>query len=269
MSTPDNCKDGASKLSSSDGVWEMNDMLQNMSTADDKVAVVSVCANCGKEGSDVNNTCNECKQVKYCNAVCKKVHKKKHKKECEEYIRLSAEKQNEELRIAAELHDQKLFKQPLPLDDCPICFVRLPTLGTGRRYQTCCGKIICMGCYYAPVYDDQGNVVVEKVCAFCRTVAPKSNDEAVKRLNKFVEAGDPIAIYTVGCCYRDGTNGFPQDYTKALELYHRAGKLGSAESNNNIGVAYDNGRGVEVDKKKAVHYFELDGRRCICKVQSR
>ena len=73
MSTSDNCKDSASK--SNDGVCEVNDMLHNISTADDKedIISISVCANCGKEGNDDNmNTCNKCKQVKYCNATCKK-----------------------------------------------------------------------------------------------------------------------------------------------------------------------------------------------------
>ena len=91
------------------------------------------CANCGKEGTDVNNTCNKCKMVKYCNAVCKKVHKKKHKKKCEEHIRLAAER-------AAELHDEELFRQPPPPEDCPICFLQLPSLLKGYRYQSCCGK---------------------------------------------------------------------------------------------------------------------------------
>jgi len=38
---------------------------------------VSVCANCGKEGSsdEINNICNKCKMVKYCNAACKKKHR--------------------------------------------------------------------------------------------------------------------------------------------------------------------------------------------------
>jgi len=88
-------------------------------------AAVSVCANCGKEGDDVNNVCNKCKQVRYCNAVCKKVHKKKHKKDCEELIRLATEKHDEELKIAAELYDEKLFKQPPVEEDCPICFLRI------------------------------------------------------------------------------------------------------------------------------------------------
>jgi len=76
----------------------------------------------------VNNTCNKCKQVKYCNAACKKKHRHKHKKDCEEHIKLATAKHNEELKIAAELHDEKLFKQPRKREDCPICMIRLPSL---------------------------------------------------------------------------------------------------------------------------------------------
>ena len=44
---------------------------------------------------------------------------------------------------------------------------------------------------------------------------------------------------------------------KALELWHRAGELGSAEAFCNIGNAYDYGEGVERDEKKTKHYCEL------------
>ena len=54
-----------------------------------------------------------------------------------------------------------------------------------------------------------------------------------------------------------GTFGFPQDYTKAFELLHRAGDLGNAVSYCNIGYAYGQGEGVEKDEKKARYYFEL------------
>ena len=246
MSTPGSYKDGASK-SSSDDVCEINDMLQNMSTADNDI-VVSVCANCGKEGSDVNNTCNKCKMVKYCNAACKKKHKKKHKKDCEEYIRLAAER-------AAELHDEKLFKQPPTKEDCPICFLRIPLLLTGWTYQSCCGKVICGGCCYAPVYDDQGNEVDSKTCPFCRT--PSAFSAEVEKINKRVENDDAMAIYNLGCYYRDGIRGYPQDYDKALELFHRAAELGQNEAYYNIGYAYSQGEGVEVDKKKRRQYYEL------------
>ena len=128
------CKDGAS-IPNNDDVCV--NMLHDMSTADNAEENVSICANCGKEGSDVTNTCNKCKQVKYCNAICKKVHKKKHKKQCDEHLRLAAER-------ATELHDEKLFKQPPPAEDCPICFLRIPSLHpTGSTYYSCCGKVIC------------------------------------------------------------------------------------------------------------------------------
>ena len=255
MSTSDICKickDSASK-SNNDVCGEVNDMLQNMCTDDDNV--LSVCANCGKEGDDVNNSCNKCKMVKYCNAVCKKKHQHKHKKECEEHLKLAAEH-------AAELHDEKLFKHSPPqYGDCPICFLLLPTLTSGWRYMVCCGKTICSGCLHAPLYDNEGNevdIVKQNECAFCRVVAPYTIGEAIEREKKRLEKDDPIAIYNIGNYYRDRRNGFPQDYTKALELYHRAAELGYAMAYTNIGVFYYNGYGgVDIDKEKAKHYFEL------------
>jgi len=220
-----------------------------MSTVD-KDIIVSVCANCGKEGDDINNTCNKCKMVKYCNAACKKKHRHKHKNDCEEHIRLAAEH-------AAKLHDIELFKQPPPPDDCPICFQQLPLLIGGRRYQTCCGKRICTGCIYAPVFDNQGNVVAEKKCPFCRTPTPDTDEVMLEREKKLVRVGDPIAIYNTGNYYRDGRNGYPRDYTKSLQLLHRSVELGYTEAYTNIGYAYHFGKGVEVDKKKARHYYEL------------
>ena len=255
-STSNSCKDGVLK-SNEDGVCELEEKLQNMSVAD-----ISVCANCGKEGSSDNmNTCNKCKQVKYCNAVCKKVHKKKHKKECEEYVRLAAEKHDEELRLAAEKHDIELFKEPLSAEDCPICFLRLPTLqsilNSGTRYMSCCGKVICNGCFYAPVYDNQGNEVTEKVCPFCRTPEQKSYEEGTEREKIRVEVNDPFAIYNLGCDYFHGGGDVLQDHTKGLELWHRAVELGYDGAYNNIGYAYKTGHGVEVDEKKALYYYEL------------
>jgi len=155
------------------------------------------------------------------------------------------------------ISDEELFKQPPPLEDCPICFLLLPVIGTGRKYQSCCGKRICSGCAHAPVYDNQGNEVDNKKCPFCRTPRATSDEEMIEREKKRVEAGDAEAMYNQGSYYRDGKNGFPQDYSKALELWHRAGDLGYAEAYVNIGYAYNNtGRGVEVDKEKAKCYFE-------------
>ena len=212
-------------------------------------SIISVCANCGKEGNDINNICNKCKMAKYCNAACKKKHRHKHKKQCEEHVRLATQR-------AAELHDIELFKQPPKEDDCPICFLLLPSLESGSRYKTCCGKTICSGCAHAPVYDNQGNEVEDK-CPFCRVMAPASEEESNEMEKKRVELNDPIAIFNRGSYYFDGTNGYPQDDAKALELFHRAIDLGYTEAYCNIGFAYKYGQGVEVDEKKALHYYEL------------
>ncbi len=116
--------------------------------------------------------------------------------------------------------------------------------------------MICNGCSYAPVYDDQGNKVAKRNCPYCRT-PHASIAENKKRVEKRAHAGDSIAIYNLGYYYSEGIYGYPQDYTKALELYYRAAELGYAEAYCNIGYAYDHGEGVEKDEKKANHYYEL------------
>jgi TPR repeat protein len=153
--------------------------------------------------------------------------------------------------------DEDLFNEPPQPEDCPICFLRLPTFYTGRRYKSCCGKVICSGCIHAPVYDNNGDKV-EKKCPFCRSLTPTSDDEEVmNRVRKRLEVGDVQAIYELGCCYMRGRYGLPQDWAKALELWHQSAELGDAESYTKIGYAYLNGNGVERDEKKAVHYYEL------------
>ena len=199
---------------------------------------LSVCANCGKKGSDMN-ICNRCNSVKYCNAACKKKHRSKHKKKCD--------------RRVAELHDEALFKQPPTLEDCPICMIRLPEMEGGRKYYTCCGKIICSGCSHANMKRSKGQIL----CPFCRTPEPTSNKEELKRNIKRVEMKDFYAMYEYGCCFDRGKLGCPQNLVKALEQFHRAGELGCAEAHNKIGYAYYYGKGVQRDMKKAAYYWEI------------
>jgi len=120
--------------------------------------------------------------------------------------------------------------------------------------MSCCGKVICSGCGYTPVYDNQGNEVADQVCSFCRTPLPASYKEAMERLTKRVEVGDSMAMYNLGN-YRDGTWGLSQDYYKALEFWYQSAGHGCTLAYNNIGCAYHQGRGIEVDKTKANHYY--------------
>jgi TPR repeat protein len=155
------------------------------------------------------------------------------------------------------ISDDKLFKPPPPKEDCPICLLRLPTLPSGSTYYECCGKMICSGCCHAPVYDNLGNEIIEAKCPFCRAPAWRTLEEYIEQLQKRVETGDAVAMFHLGCYYRDAEDGFPQDYNKAFELYHRAGELGYAKALGDIGYAYEFGHGVDIDKKKATHYYEL------------
>ena len=200
------------------------------------------CDNCGKEGA--KNTCNKCKMVKYCNAACKKKHKSKHKKACE--------------RRVAELRDIELFKQPPQKeDDCPICFIRLPLLGSGKKYKSCCGKVICSGCIHAVIIRDTTETAVP-LCPFCR-VAMFREDETdggkriIQQIMKRVDAGDAEAINNLGFYYSQGMYGLPRDFDKALELRLQAAELGHKNAYYNIGNAHLCGRGV--------HYWELGAMR--------
>ena len=212
---------------------------------------VTICANCGKEGSNLN-ICNKCKGATYCNAACKKKHRSKHKKECERRVAELHEEELERERREAELHDEKLFKQPPPNQDCPICMLPLPSLYTGKKYKGCCGKIICSGCIYAVEKRDGG----VGLCPFCRTPTP-TPERGVEQYKKRMKLDDAEAIYEMGCFYHDGVYGLPQDHAKALELWHRAAELGRATSYYSIGNSYLKGNGVERDEKKAKHYWEL------------
>ena len=161
------------------------------------------------------------------------------------------------MRNNYDISDDKLFKKPPSKEDCPICLLLLPTLASGSTYYACCGKVICSGCCHAPVYDNLGNEIIEEKCPYCRTPVPYSIEEFDERLQKRVVLDDAEAIFTLGCYYRNGVVGFPQDYVKAFELFVRAGDLGCAEAYCNVGYAYENGNGVEIDTKKADHYYKL------------
>ena len=209
--------------------------IEDLAKEDD----VSACANCGKEGINLN-ICNKCKDAKYCNAACKKKHRSKHKKQCE--------------RRVAEMHDEALFKEPPPqCRDCPICFLSLPSMNSGRRYMACCGKTICSGCCHADVYDNLGNIIADKKCPFCRVSFAVSDAENIRRLMQRMELCDAYAFYVMGDGYAHGRYGLPQDSAKAVELWHKAGKFGYT----NLGLSYYNGDGVERDAKMARHYDEL------------
>ena len=213
-----------------------------MTTKDDTMAT---CANCGKgeDNSDDLKACTACKLVKYCNRECQIAHRPLHKKACK--------------KRAAELHDEALFKEHPP-QECPICFLPMGDDTSHNTFNTCCGKRICNGCTYAMVEEAESRGKVQ-LCAFCRE--PDSyfitDDEEIQRINKLIKNDIADGYHALAGAYITGNLGLPQDRKKGNELMLRAGELGCAESYFNLGIYYLLGKGGEVDKKKAKHFFEL------------
>ncbi|KAL7531961.1 hypothetical protein ACHAXR_004333, partial [Thalassiosira sp. AJA248-18] len=198
---------------------------------------LSTCAACGKGGDNLK-ACAACKMVKYCKVTCQKAHRPKHIKQCK--------------KRAAEIFDEALFKTPPPKDECPICCLPLPLKEEEKKYQPCCGKMICLGCVYSDIIAGRS---IEWICPFCRAPLESSHEEEIDRLQKRIEAGDATAMHTLGCRYSDG-DGVTQDYNKALELWHQAANLSCTKSHGNIGTAYYSGEGVEKDIKKARSHWD-------------
>eukprot|EP00979_Chaetoceros_neogracilis_P011360 scaffold2769_cov157-Chaetoceros_neogracile.AAC.3 len=149
-----------------------------------------------------------------------------------------------------ELFDEKLFKQPLPNEDCPICFLRLPIEEDQNTYQSCCGKMLCSGCVYA--HSVAAADTERYKCVFCRTESSSSDAEYIERMKKRVKANDAHAMVNLGVYYQLGMMGLRQDHWMALELYHESAKLG----NKNAHFALS-GSTVEKDTRKATYHLQL------------
>ena len=212
------------------------------------IITITECTACGKGGDDLKR-CTACKLVNYCSVSCQKVHRPKHKKECR--------------KRAAEIFDEALFKQPPPKEDCPICFLPLPSVEE-MGYQPCCGKTFCNGC----IVEMATETCAVTWCPFCREPSAASDEERIGKYNKRMEAGDAIAFHMLGTHYSIGDWGLPQDSNRALKLMQRAIELGSTDAHLNIAEFYTDG--LERNSKKAISLSTcIHGRKLSSKAQSR
>jgi TPR repeat protein len=195
------------------------------------------CANCGRE-EEAELKSDSCKLEK-CGKDCR-VAISQHENACK--------------KRAAELHDEALFKQPPKGNDCPICILPLPALGSGRHFRACCGKTICSGCFHEHYLQSSGS----PTCPFCRAKLPSTALEFIKMLEKRVDANDSDAILQLGMLYLLGDEdlSITKEIDKAIKLLHRAAELGSAEAYNSLGVLYGRGDDVSTDEAKANQYSE-------------
>jgi hypothetical protein len=201
------------------------------------------CAACGDSDNGCGSlkACTGCNLVKYCNRTCQIAHRPAHKKACKKRL--------------AELFDKKLFKQPPPSEDCPICCLRLPIDEDQNIYQACCGKIMCCGCVHANWVAAADTERFK--CIFCRTKIFFSDEAHIERLKKRVEANDALAMVRLGKFYEFGKMCLRQDNAKALKLFHKSAKLGNHFAHLSLSVCYQTGGIGENDTRKAIYHGQL------------
>ena len=163
-------------------------------------------------------------------------------------------------------HDDALFKEPPPSENCLKCSLPLPLLDTGSVYKECCGNNVCCGCIHAA---RMGDPTQSQKCPVCQKAASTTNVEYKRRMMDRVNDNNSKTIHYLGCDFYHGHHGLSRDQNKALELWHQAGALGYTDSYYSIGCAYYNGSPrITKDVVKAKYYWEVsaNGRRCRGKV---
>ena len=73
---------------------------------------------------------------------------------------------------------------------------------------------------------------------------------------QIVELWNMEAVKTLAKRHRYGLGKADVNMEKAVKWYRRAAEAGDFESAKELGIIYDRGRGVEVDKTQAVQWYE-------------
>ena len=165
----------------------------------------------------------------------------RHKKACQKRV--------------AELHEEALFKEHPPLDDCPICFIPMLPCRTDpvSQFQPCCGKVICIGCNFGIKSGE-----VKDLCAFCRLPPPKDRDEELKKIKNLMDKDNGEAFNMLGGFYDNGSCGLRRDFTKAAELYLKGGELGCYSAYKNLAGCYYNGEVTAAEEYKESAFTDKD-----------
>jgi TPR repeat protein len=160
--------------------------------------------------------------------------------------------------------DDKLFQDPPPKEDCPLCMQPVPyAIGlcdVGTTYMPCCGKSICEGCVVAA----HGAMIegeLNALCPFCRIRLPQSNDvnrEKLKQCKQRMKLNDASAFYTLGRAYHHAGWGLPVDDEESMKWLNKAADFGHPDSLYSIANAYYEGQhGVDIDTNKAIQHYKL------------
>ncbi len=158
-------------------------------------------------------------------------------------------------RAAEKMNGNILFRQSerSHLGDCPICLLPLPLDNENSIMQSCCTKMICIGCYYASIkYEAEEKIGNGKrTCPICRQPEPKTKADIKLYKTKRIRVNDPIAIREAGKrCYHQG------DFEGAFGYCGKAAGLGDTEAHYCLSCLYNDGDGVERDMAQRLYHLE-------------
>ncbi|MCL2369667.1 MAG: sel1 repeat family protein [Firmicutes bacterium] len=89
-----------------------------------------------------------------------------------------------------------------------------------------------------------------------RKKSKKFFDQSFSRIEKMAEQGNPFAQNLLGVYHSQGFMGNPINFAQAAEMYKKSALQGFVMAQSNIGCYYLEGKGVEIDVKKAVEWFD-------------
>jgi TPR repeat protein len=88
-----------------------------------------------------------------------------------------------------------------------------------------------------------------------RVYEQKDYAKAASLFRRAADAGNARAQFELGLMYDDG-KGMSQDYKQAMAWYEKAAAQGNAPAQYNLGVLYNLGHGVAEDPKQAASWYE-------------
>jgi len=217
-----------------------------------------------------------CMTTFYCmNTGCQKEHWKVHKTEHRKIQKALDSVKNEEVEEDDTKSGSKnkmapptIHRKPVQKegkDECPICLDDIPLAASDFLRFTCCGKGLHHHC--ANQLQSTKSKNIRDHCPLCRTKHATSQEEQIKRLQKWVKKKKAWAQFTLGNMYEHGTHGIKRDMKRAFVLYKLAAEQGDANAQYDLGVLYRNGDGTKIDEKRALELFTLAADKGLAKAQ--
>ncbi|EJK68727.1 hypothetical protein THAOC_10070 [Thalassiosira oceanica] len=99
-------------------------------------------------------------------------------------------------------------------------------------FMVCCAKLVCNGCIVAA--EKRGM----DLCPFCRAPTPDAS-QLLAMVQKRVDAGDPMAMWSLGTHYGCDEGNVEKDPAKAILHWEAAAVKGDAIARHNLGIEED------------------------------